>query len=118
MIRSTQLAIVVALAACAAPTGGPAGGPPDGPPYIEGTASAVTPADGGGTVLVEEEGEGNKAVLTVTADTTVVQEVGGGYEPITFDQLAEGQRVAVWVSGPVRESFPVQATADAVVIRE
>jgi hypothetical protein len=32
------------------------------------------------------------------------------------DDLSAGQRVAVWFTGPVAESYPVQATAGAIEI--
>ncbi len=35
---------------------------------------------------------------------------------VRADDLREGQRVRVWVTGPVAESYPVQAAARLVVI--
>jgi hypothetical protein len=78
----------------------------------------VAPSGEGGTVVVEEAGGGNAAAVTVTAETVVVQEFGGGYEPAAFGLLRQGQTVAVWTTGPVRESFPVQLEASGIVIRE
>ena len=87
--------------------------PPEGEPYIEGTVEQVEPPV---SVVVHEDTGGNQAVLRITPQTLLLKEFGGGYEPAAFAELREGQRVAAWVTGPVAESFPVQASADAVVI--
>jgi hypothetical protein len=77
-----------------------------------------SPDDGPqGSILVEELPDGNKASLTIAQTTGIWRETADGVEPAAFTDLAEGQTVAAWVSGPVAESFPVQATADDVVIR-
>ena len=107
--------VTVLLVACAAPgPARPAGAPPTDPPYIQGAVTAIDVA--GSRITVEAPD--NQAVVTVTKQTRMVEEFGGGYEPSSLTQLAAGQTVAVWVSGPVRESFPVQADADVIVVRE
>jgi len=112
-----MLMFAVLVTACATPgPGQPAGAPPTTPPYIEGRVTGVNVA--AARISVDAADGSNKAVLTVTADTHMVEEFGGGYEPSSPAQLAVGDVVAVWVSGPVRESFPVQADADVVVVRE
>lgn len=95
------------------PAGGP---PPDQPPYLDGTITSVTPKETAGVVLVEAAD--NIAAVTVTSGTVVVQELGEGYEPVSFAHLAPNLSVRVWITGPVRESFPVQVQAAAIVIRE
>lgn len=119
MIRGASvLALLLACSACMpAPPSEPAGGPPaDQPPYIQGTITSVTASDTGGVVVVEAAD--NTAAVTVTATTVVVQELGGGYEPASFGNLGPNLPVSVWITGPVRESFPVQVEATGIVILE
>ena len=95
-----------------------AGDPPDDPAYIEGSLTSVTLGDEGGAFLVEEPGDtGNKASVTLRSTSVVLEEVGDRYESTTPSRLQQGQTVAVWAAGPVRESFPVQISAGTVVIR-
>lgn len=62
-------------------------------------------ADVLGTVLVEEQPdeatEGRKISYTVTGDTVLAGLSG-------FDDLAVGQRVDTWTTGPCAESYPEQ----------
>jgi hypothetical protein len=55
----------------------------------------------------------HQAVLRITPRTAVFR---GDSSRARLDALATGQWVRVWVDGPVRESYPVQATATAVAI--
>jgi hypothetical protein len=138
------LVMTLCAAACAGGGGSGAATQPEGDPYITGeitsvapfvpvTESCVDPAgadpdgsvssddppfcstgdEAAGTILVEEQPDGNKASLQVTA---VWRQTADGLEAAAFADLQEGQTVSAWVSGPVAESFPVQATADAIVI--
>lgn len=96
---------------------------PTGEPYIVGEITSVsvtmaTPGpDGARQILIRALDGGNEASITVTSETPVWEEFGGGLEPSRIDRLGQGQTVSVWASGAVAESFPVQAEADAVVIR-
>jgi hypothetical protein len=56
--------------------------------------------------IVVASADGDQGSLTITGET----DLGDS----TFDDLAVGTVVSVWVSGPIAESFPWQATADAV----
>ena len=58
-----------------------------------------------GAVLVE--GETNKAHVRITGDT-IIESADGA--PLAADALTVGTRVAVWFTGPVAESYPLQAT--------
>jgi hypothetical protein len=88
--------------------------PPAGIPFIEGTVASF---DGSGqSIHVKEQAGSNEAVLRITEQTQLLKEFGGGYEPAAVEELREGQTVAAWVTGPVAESYPVQAAADAVLI--
>lgn len=81
--------------------------------YIRGPITQMT--DRG--ILVEEnpnESSGsNKAFLRLTADTQIGSADG---RALTRNELRVGQRVAVWVTGEVRESYPVQATARRIMV--
>ena len=119
MRPAAAVALVLACTACMpAPPATPAGGPPaDQPPYVDGTVMSVTPSASGAGVVVVEAAD-NTAAVTVTSETVVVQELGGGYEPASFAHLGPNLHVGVWITGPVRESFPVQVEATGIVIRE
>jgi hypothetical protein len=60
--------------------------------------------------------EFDKASLTITKDTEILKPVGNGYQVVTLEEPIEGLFVDAWVTGPVRESYPVQADADVVVL--
>ncbi|MBI5232379.1 MAG: DUF3221 domain-containing protein [Coriobacteriales bacterium] len=90
---------------------------PKGEPAISGDVTAVDNAAQGGIVmLVEAPGGtsysvGDKASVSVTDKTKVVDETGAKVEP---RGITVGQRVDVWFEGPVAESYPVQGTAGYV----
>jgi hypothetical protein len=56
------------------------------------------------------------AWITVSRRTTVVERAGGALSRGSSAGLAVGMRVQVWFTGPVAESYPVQATAGTVLI--
>jgi len=74
------------------------------------------------TVLVEENPDeqygSGKASVEITAETTISRQQGQDLVSVTPDDLEAGQRVEVAFSGPVAESYPVQATAASVTILE
>lgn len=102
------------LAACA-----PA--PPSESPSIRGEVTSAeldTDAEGDtGTILIEGEIEDDtvydKASARITQDTQVFAQDG---TLAAAGDIAVGQRVEVWFTGPVAESYPVQATASDVRI--
>lgn len=108
------LAVALIAAACGytpAPT--PAGGPD-----ITGIAWQVTDAgDGSGALAIVglQGGAGSydRASVAVTADT-IWRLPDGTTSPPPLDRELVGRRVAVTFTGPVRESYPVQATARTV----
>lgn len=92
---------------------------------IRGTIRSISaskdPAEVRATILVEgtpEENKGllsDKASVTLTKDTVLVQETGKKYFALSdIDLLAVGQAVEVIFSGPVAESYPVQGSAKVV----
>ena len=102
---------------------------PSRDPEVHGIVTAVTPADAGetggerlGTLRVEEnpaDSSGSaKWVLTITGNTIVLVRPGEMTEPASFQRLVIGQRVDAWVTGPVAESYPMQATASHLLVRD
>lgn len=93
---------------------------PDTEPDIRGTATDVTASDDGASVtflLTDLESELGAAVITVTSDTRVLLDDGGSrLVRVDGSEIAEGDTVRVWITGPVRESYPVQADAGTVLI--
>ncbi|MHB1318349.1 MAG: hypothetical protein ACYCYF_07015 [Anaerolineae bacterium] len=133
MVRLIALTLIVALlmAGCVRPAeptfpvpGGPAGGVegPALPVDITGNISDVQPGSGDvlGSIRIEgEKIEGNpydKAVVRITGDTRLWEKTADGYIPATFDDLQFGATVTASFTGPVMESYPVQATAAEVTL--
>lgn len=106
-ISGSLVVLLLALGCAAAPV------TPAGDPHIVGV---ITWMDGD-TIRVEEnpnESIGSpKASVRITPETSVttVSGVRG-----SADELQVGTRVRVWFTGPVAESYPLQARAAAVVI--
>ncbi len=73
-----------------------------------------------GRLLVDSLGNqtSGKYVITVSADTSIQRQIGQELEPAGFDDLQVGQKINLWLSGPVRESYPAQADAKKIVIVE
>lgn len=73
-----------------------------------------------GTIRVEGTLEGgtryDKASVRITRDTVIVKGRGGRRMP--FNSLTVGALVEATFTGPVAESYPVQATASEIVILE
>ena len=93
-------------------------------PDIRGSITQINPESDDpnifGTMLVESQQETNthydKAAITVTTETRISEQTAQDRQPANFEALQVGQRVEVWFTGPVAESFPVQATALEIVI--
>ena len=93
--------------------------PPSAPADITGVIRDLTPGGDAGSVtllVVADPGATSsvdRASVRVTKSTVVwtADGVRGA-----ASALAKGGRVAVWFSGPVAESYPVQATAGAIEI--
>lgn len=93
--------------------------PPSAPADITGAVDDLTVgADSLPVLLVIADagatGSVDRASVRVTRDTVVW--TASGVRGAASD-LAKGGRVAVWFSGPVAESYPVQATAGVVQIQ-
>ena len=93
---------------------------PAGPPSIRGTITSLNPIAGQGVILVEERPQdqsgSNKASVTINAATRIYRGRVSASTKGSFGDLHNGLIVAVWFSGPVLTSHPVQATASVIVI--
>ena len=114
---------------CGGPAGGgPASTPPSSPPVarpadITGVVRDLTPAAGDGALpalLVVADpavtSSVDRAWVRVTAGTTIWARSADGRRELGADDLSSGQRVAIRFTGPVAESYPVQATAGDIEI--
>ena len=88
-------------------------------PSLRGTVTQVSPGEPR-TVLVEEnpgkESGSNKARVRLTGETRLLRRSGEAVQRAAPEDLAVGQTVSVWFTGPVRESYPVQADAGTILI--
>ena len=87
---------------------------PGAPPSITGT---VTDVNDQRRIRIEEqpaEASGSAKAVVRLADGAVIVTRAG--ERATFADIRTGTRVSAWFTGPVAESYPVQATANVIVI--
>ena len=108
MRATLAAALLLALAACSRPSA-----PPAEPPYIRG---AITAIDAGQIRVEADPGApagSDKAMLRITRETDIFWRSG---ERADQGDLRLGTVVSAWVTGPVRESYPVQADAATLVI--
>lgn len=95
---------------------------------VRGVITSISRVEGGGRhkvlgrVLIEGAKEPDthvdKANVTVKTETRLYIAQGGERKPAEFAALKEGQRVEARFSGPVMESYPVQAAAAEITILE
>ena len=73
-----------------------------------------------GMILVDSPGNqtSDKYVISVMTETSIQWRVGQTLESASFGDLHAGQEIKVWLSGPVRESYPAQADAKKIVLVE
>lgn len=140
MLRPYALLLLPLLLGCSTPESAPRPASPAGPEPrrtatpgepaaperidIRGVVTSIQRAGAGGdrigTVLIEGIREPDttqdKASVTVTSSTRIWRREGSGRRAATFDDIAVGSRVEARFEGPVRESYPVQATAGEVTI--
>jgi len=72
-----------------------------------------------GTLRIEGDSAGNrydKAVVAVTKSTRIWEKKGERYVSATWNDLLWTATVTAKFTGPVRESYPVQADAAEIVI--
>ncbi len=98
--------------------------PPGDDPSIRGTVTTVTPGAEGTVTILVDAGAGPRfaydiASVRLTPDTRVLRSTGtNGYEAASAADVALGNLIDVWFTGPVAESYPVQATAGTVLVLE
>ena len=73
-----------------------------------------------GSVLIEGTMNGylqpQNVSVTITEETSIFEEQAGNRCKVTFNSLEVGQKVDVRFTGPVAQSYPVQATAAEIVM--
>ena len=111
--RSLARVALLAALGCA-PNGGTL---PNDAPFMSGTITTIGRVAEGWRVRVEERPQdvsGSAKGVFRVGDGTIVRRPDGSR--VRAEDLREGQRVRVWVTGPVMESYPVQAGARAIVV--
>lgn len=105
-------AVAISLAACAQPR------PPEEESSIRGVVVSVTPGGEGGGALRVVWHESLGEVREFDSIDTVINEDSGVFDregkPTEFAAIGVRDVVDVWISGPVAESYPPQAWAQAV----
>jgi hypothetical protein len=93
--------------------------PPDLTGRID-TVQQVLQGERPGLILINSPGDrtSDKYVLTATTKTSMQRQVGQTLESAIFSDLQAGQTIKVWLSGPVKESYPAQSDAKKIVIVE
>jgi hypothetical protein len=73
-----------------------------------------------GQILVESHADKivDKHMVTIRDETLILQEDGENRHEVDFEALETTQKVQVWFTGSIMESFPLQGTARQVVITE
>jgi hypothetical protein len=114
-----RILLLVAVAA------GCAGNPVDDPWHRTGPGRLPDTPDLRGTITArvgemirveatpDEESGSAKAVVRLTPLTWITTARG---EQLSLDALVVGQRVAVWFTGPVAESYPVQGEGLRIIV--
>jgi len=116
-VRTSIVAIVVVTALALLLTGC-GGGLPAGDPSISGTVRQLDTTGSGATILVVGSGSVDKASVRVTTSTRILLGTASSSKAGTLADLSAGAAVQVWFTGPVAESYPVQATAGTLLIEK
>ncbi len=71
-----------------------------------------------GQILVEDQSDklADKYMVTIKDETLIFKQDGENRRQVAFEALETRQKVQVWFSGPIMQSFPMQGTAQRVVI--
>ena len=74
--------------------------------------------DARGQILVESHTDKlvDKYMVTIKDKTLIFEQDGENRRQVAFEALETEQRVQIWFTGPIMESFPMQGTAQQVVI--
>lgn len=105
-----KLFVVIALAACHEFFG-----VPDDVATIDGTISTVTAS----SVLIERDvTKCERIVFTINSKTDIlILQANGDRTKGTIADLTVGRKARGWADGPIAESCPAQAVAEAVEVR-
>jgi hypothetical protein len=110
--------VLLCAASCRVPPADP--GPPSIRGLVKGLSESRSDLDITGFIQVESGPEEDtlydRALVAVTRKTAFFRVEGGAKTRAAFADLGPGMLVEVWFTGPVAESYPVQATAKTVVI--
>jgi len=93
------------------------GDDPLAPPASAAAYAGTVEDVAGGRILVRADADPCGIWLAPADGVAVLRDTAEGYEAAAWDELEPGQAADVWISGPIAESCPMQADADAVVIR-
>jgi hypothetical protein len=113
-VVSLLVVAAAVLAGCGTPK------PPSDTPGIVGKIEGVEKLEGGEWSILVVGGTqapgavSDKASCRITSDTTIVDTAGTEMDPT---ELSVGDSVAVWFTGAVAESYPVQGTAAYIEVR-
>lgn len=90
----------------------------EGDPDVRGIITGISDRSVRIERRITVETEFDAANLRIEGDTDILRSVDGDLENASFDDLAVGQPVEAWITGPVAESYPIQAKAARIVILE
>jgi hypothetical protein len=132
MKRTVLAVLAAAMVTTAAACGGGSPGEPDGPGAVNATLPSEAASIIGTVTQVERSGAMTRllveqvptrsagypiAWVEVGARTRILVRGGGqGTRAGSVADLANGARVQAWFTGPVRESYPVQADAATLLV--
>ena len=73
-----------------------------------------------GQILVESHADKlvDKYMVTIKDETLIFKQDGENRHKVAFEVFVTTQRVQIWFSGPIMESFPMQGTAEQIVVIE
>ncbi len=87
---------------------------------VEGFSDSMSDSVISGFILIEgvleEDTKYDRALVTVTNRTDIYQYNGERLIKAQYEEIEYGSVIEVWFTGPVAESYPVQAEAETVVI--
>ena len=118
MIRTMLLlGIAILMGAVLVSCGCSTGGTNEAPDLVGWIDSIQQPqGEALGQILVysPDNNTSDKFLVTVTAKTAIHKQS----QNVGFDSFNVGQKVEIWFSGPVMESYPAQVSAEKIVITE
>ncbi|MFC1958249.1 protease inhibitor I42 family protein [Chloroflexota bacterium] len=118
MIRTVLLLGITILMGAVLVFGGCSAGGTNEVPDLVGWIDSIQQPQGQtpGQILVNspDNSTSDKFLVTVTDKTAIHRQM----QNAAFDSFNVGQKVEIWFSGPVMESYPAQVSAEKIVIAE